>query len=98
MSEENYEVTTVPTVIDAPNAINEQVEAFSVLGFGTSAGPSVHIQLARDFPDIIDLGAQIEMSNIKIIRRRVATLAMPASVAQALAQAILETVKSQQPG
>lgn len=97
MNQDNFEVTVTPVVVDAPNAINEFVEAFSVLGFNSAAGPTVHLQFARDFPDIKDIGSQLDASNITITRRRVATLAMPAATAQALAEALLSTVKNQQP-
>lgn len=93
----NFDITTTPETQDAPNAINETVEAFAVLGFGTPAGPTIHLQLGRDYPELLNIGAAVDPSNIKIIRRRVATLAMPAVTAEALANAILDTISNQRP-
>lgn len=96
MSAQNIEVTLTPNIEDAPNAINEHVEAFSVLGFGTPGGPLVNIQLARDYLEIINIGLPLEPTNLKVMRRRVATLTMPSAAAEQLANAILETIQNQQ--
>ncbi|MCO7546146.1 hypothetical protein [Stutzerimonas nitrititolerans] len=96
MSTQNIEVTVTPTIEDAPHAINEHVEAFSVLGFGTAGGPMVNLQMARDYLDVIDIGKALDPSNLKVIRRRVATFTMPSAAAEQLARSILDTVQNQQ--
>lgn len=96
MSTQNVQVTLTPALEDAPNAINEHVDSFSVLGHGSPSGSLVNLQLARDYVQVIDIGAPVDPSNLKVIRRRVATFTMPAAAAELLAKAILDTVQTQQ--
>lgn len=99
METTTVKVNVAPKMVETPNAIYEHCEAFSVVGANTGpSGTIVHIQFARDIATAPrnGIGIALTAESVEITRRICATISIPSHAAEALAKAILKTVKAQE--
>lgn len=98
METTTFNMTAKPVIVDTPNAIYEHSDVFSVVGANTApTGMTLHIQFARDIAEAPRDSAGLSPAGVAITRRVCATISMPAHAAEALAKAILQTLKAEPP-